>query len=371
MDGSDAGPAQESGRRAAQPVPAPGAALRAGVGMLSRRLSLYPEGEDDPIGRVEQALGGAKGMLAESGWVFLANDTNDFMRLQFGPPAWTEEQRARAAAVIDERARLLRARRARYRKFIIPEKSVVYAEYLPRALAKLPRLGMRPAEMLAADRPQLVRYLARYLIDAKSYGPLYFRGDTHTNWIGSYFVYRHIAETLAADRVIAPRDLLRLGDMQMAPAQYSGDILGQIPPEHARLLRDTLGFLHGTAGYEMLIEVKLPAAASRVERRPVPPDYAGWFRERETLIYEAPPGSRTSRRPRAVIFRDSTLDNCHEWLAQHFSRSVFVWFAGQVFEEVLDRERPDVVLHVMAERFVTRYPDWPPIDQVARYRAPA
>ena len=67
---------------------------------------------------------------------------------------------------------------------------------------------------------------------------------------------------------------------------------------------------------------------------------------------------------RAVIFRDLTLDFCHDLIAQHFSRTVFVWHQGLIYDEVLEAEKPDVVLHIMAERFATSYPSFPAISSV-------
>jgi hypothetical protein len=52
------------------------------------------------------------------------------------------------------------------------------------------------------------------------------------------------------------------------------------------------------------------------------------------------------------------MDFVHELLAQHFSRIVFVWREGAVFEEIIRFEQPNVVVHMMAERFVSRYPSF-------------
>src|SRR5205085_10165431 len=92
-------------------------------------------------------------------------------------------------------------------------------------------------------------------------------------------------------------------------------------------------------------------------RMETPAEYRAWFKSRETIIYE----NENKTLPSAVIFRDSTLDFAHEYIAQHFSRVVFVWYLGQVVQPVLDRENPQIVLQIMAERFINHYPQHQPI----------
>jgi len=87
-------------------------------------------------------------------------------------------------------------------------------------------------------------------------------------------------------------------------------------------------------------------------RRTVPePFYLDQYFKREVLVFE----SGDESLPTAVIFRDSTSDFTHQLIAQHFRRSVFIWHEGGVLDEVIEREQPDFVLHIMAERFVSAY----------------
>jgi hypothetical protein len=44
-----------------------------------------------------------------------------------------------------------------------------------------------------------------------------------------------------------------------------------------------------------------------------------------------------------------------EFLAHHFSESLFYWHGGHVYQDILDLEKPDIVLHIMAERFLGMY----------------
>lgn len=330
------------------------------VHLLSKQYFLYAAQREDSIEAVERAAEPAKSALSEFGWTFLINDTNDFLRVQFGHVTWTAEERARAADVLVRRVELLRKKGALYRKFIIPEKSVVYREYLPRVLENMRFDGLRPAEMLEADNTGIVQYLGPHLIDAKSYGQLYFRGDTHTNWIGAWFVYCFIIRSLSLDGIARQKELMTLKALIPTVAAYDGDLWTQINPALREEFSDRWGFTIPRYGFDLTIQLSIPPEARRSTLVAVPEEYRRWFPSRETLVYE----NVDRQGLRAVIFRNSTLDFCHDLIAQHFSRAVFAWHQGLVYEEILEAEKPDVVLHIMAERFVTSYPSFAPIRSV-------
>ena len=328
--------------------------------VLSQFYQLYPDAGAHSLEAIEQIVAPTKAMISEYGWSFLVNDSNDFMRVQFGNRRWSEDERSRAAAVIRTRVEKLKSIGVIYQKYIVPEKSITYREYLPRALKDLVGPDERPAHLMQLDNPDVVFYLDRYLLDARSYGQLYFRGDTHTNWLGAWFVYFFINQQLAKHGLVDDGELLRFRDLMPSIAAYDGDLTVQLDPKLRKEFDDRWGFTTSSYGFDLTIQLEIPNAARRARPVDVPDEYRAWFPSREVFAYER----GDSKGLRAVVFRDSTLDFCHDLLAQHFSRSVFVWHKGLVYQDILDQERPDVVLHVMAERFVTRYPLFLPICSI-------
>lgn len=324
---------------------------------LSQLALLHGLASGSDVREIEAALGESKAIMSEYGWAFLTNDTNAFLRVQFGECCWTDAVRARAASVFTARKAYFGDKGVRYGKFIIPEKSVVYREYLPRALAGLTEQALRPAMMLQADEPEIVHYLADFLSDAKSYGLTYFRGDSHTNWLGGWLVYMAIATWMQDSGVIGADQVIPLSKLLPTIAGYDGDLLDHLSAEGRSEYMQRWGILNGRFGFEQTIKLDLEPDASSARRVETPAEYEAWFTGRETFVYERVDKSG----PRAVIFRDSTLDRSHELLAQHFSRSVFIWHGGLIYEEVLERENPDVVIQVMAERFTVRYDVFPPV----------
>lgn len=309
------------------------------------------------ISYVEKSCGVSKAMLSERGWIYLVNDTNDFLRVQYGVKKWFQSDSQSALDVVEERLSILDRLKIHYAKFIIPEKSIVYSEFLPRAFSGLETVNQRPAKILAYKYSDKLFYLEDYLQDAKSYGFLYFRGDTHPNWFGAFFIYRFISEYLVRNGFLKWNNIFNYKDLAVSLAGYDGDLYTQLDAEQLELSKTVQGHLLGKNRFESLLRCILDPARIHSFRVETPENYKIWFNTRETIVYE----HKNKNLPKALIFRDSTADFLHEILAQHFSRSVFVWHKGQVISDVIEQEEPDIILHIMAERFTIQYPSWKPI----------
>ena len=331
---------------------------------LSRQHMFYISAEEDPISSIESISAPFKGAISEYGWSYLINDTNNFLRVQFGNISWSSNERRAAANMLQNRVVQLIDMKTNYRLFVVPEKSIVYKEYLPRRLADLKEATERPASLLQEDVPTAVHYLDFYLRDARSFGQLYFRGDSHTNWYGAWFVYRFAITQLITEGLLSNNQCITFSELLPSIAAYDGDLWTQLNEPIKHEFNKFWGFTSAQFGLEISVKLELPNEKMMAKRIETPQIYREWFSERETLVYERSDGFG----PTVVIFRDSTVELCHHLLAQHFSRAVFVWHHGAVYRDVIELERPDLVLHFIAERFLIRYPIVSPIDTVIRNR---
>lgn len=299
-----------------------------------------------------------KALAAPGGWVFLVNDTNDFLPWQFGLTRWSRQQRGQVTDIV--KARLQALAPTPYLMFITPEKSVAYQEYLPMGLAELRSDPARPATWLARQFPAQIHYLQPWFERMKRLGFLYFRGDTHVNWFGGYLLYRFVVETLEAAGV-ATRPAITSSELLPARAGFEGDVFVQLDEnQKAEFARDA-DYARWRAMLEITIKYNMDEALVRARRLPLSPEDQAGFHGREMLIYEIP----DSDLPRAVVFRDSTATDSIPFLAEHFSRSVYVWHEGDVLAEIIRREQPDVILHFVAERFLVTYPTTLPLNFAA------
>ncbi|MEM6565665.1 MAG: sulfotransferase [Pseudomonadota bacterium] len=329
--------------------------------LWSSRCTLYGVSEGDIVAYAETSCAPNKAMLSEHGWVYLTNDSSDYMQYLFGGQAWTESEANNAVTTLTDRHNTLAGRGILYRKFVIPEKAAVYPEYLPKVFEPLPIPRGRPAQIAEDATVPGYSYVADILKDAKSRGLVYFKGDSHTSWFGAYFVYNHIIESLNAGLHPNQRKPpIPLSKLTPSMVGYAGDIATQLSAEHKAVVDGVWKQLSLGNIYEHLVRYELAPKdrnAQAVERNP---EYDAYLGERPRFMFSHP----NKKLPKAIIFRDSTSDWLVDLLAEHFSESLFIWHKGQVYEDLIEREKPDVVLHIMAERFFTQYKVFPPFAQL-------
>jgi hypothetical protein len=259
-------------------------------------------------------------------WLFIANDTNNFLDWQFWQ-SWDYRTRRKARKNLSWRAQAIKELGADHHYFIIPEKSIVYHELLPEPLASSPLNPIRPALQVQA------KYLLDSLLEHKVQGQLYETGGTHlTSW-GSYVVYRQIAQSLG---------LTPIGMHELAISQEveSGDL--------SRRANSNLEVFHP------VYSVSNPST-----RLITPP--SDWVEKTSRPLFVM---ERDVAGPRAVIFRDSMTAGFVDFLAEHFSRSVFIWRRGHVYADIIAREKPDIVIHISTERFVSTLPQQSPLRRL-------
>lgn len=320
--------------------------------IVSGRYQLLSASNANLIENIERSRKGYKGLLSEYGWVYLINDSNYFLKYMFEGKRWNAGEIERAVNIVRERADYITRLGAKYLKFIIPEKPVIYPEFLPKAFHGMKQNLERPANQLSSSLPEIVTYLADYLVDAKSYGPLYFRGDTHINWLGAYLTYQFVINKIQPSIGAHFPSAIALGNLTPSLYGYDGDVFTQISPNDQARLNDQWLNVQFSGAFEYCIKYELPATSQRGHRVPPTGTLAGMHFSREITISEIDDPTL----PTAVIFRDSTTDMVNDLIAEHFRRVVFIWHQGEVIKEVIEIEHPDVVLHFMAERFVSAYP---------------
>lgn len=159
---------------------------------------------------------------------------------------------------------------------------------------------------------------------------------THlTDW-GGYVAYRAIARDLGFDPV--PFDQMEVGSKR-----DEGDLGGKVGSS-AVIIHPSYNLRSPTAA-----RVETPAAWSAVLRRP------------QIVMERSEPG------PKAVIFRDSMAVGMVDLLAEHFSRSVFIWNKGYIYSDIIESERPDYVIHISTERFVSTFPTQRPTRRLIAF----
>lgn len=248
--------------------------------------------------------------------------------------AWTEQELRDWCVLLEMRRDWLRVRGIKYLFVVPPDKHTVYPELLP-------------AWMQISDKPtkiqQLVRHMETHsnvpildlrqaLYDAKKRRVAYLKTDTHWNLFGAFMGCRALTEALA--RQMPGLEPLPMDAYDWEPApKPPGDLVN----------------LMGATGF--YVETEFVAAVSL---RPLP---------EVEILYDSgrfashgPSGARncvtrnSKARGKALVFHDSFARRWHSFLGQHFNEVIYVW-QYEWDRPVIERERPDVVIDEMLERF--------------------
>jgi hypothetical protein len=290
----------------------------------------------------QRALIGKRGML------FLCRDRNLTLEQLRGARVLSEEDiEAHVEALVERRDRLARLG-VPYVFAVVPMKERVYAELLPDGLtaseSKRTTAQLRQA-LRDVDGCELLDLLAP-LRDARRHGPVYHQTDTHWNDRGAFFGTRALLKEAAklADGVQPPA----LSDMRlMSRHDFLGDLAKK--PKVALVGHELMDCTEQGSWSEE-IEVIDPRRL-RARRRQTE-SHLHVSAKRETQVFEI---SDAPEKPSCLLVGDSFCQMLLPWLAEHFSRLTFMW-TPELAPAAIEAERPDLILHVKAERFLIARP---------------
>lgn len=308
-------------------------------------------------GAVDQPQEGeARALAGRSGWLFLHNAST--MGQLSGRLRLSDRQ-------LDEYRRAFQARWSRFRELGIPYvfapvpmKETACGEFLPDGLApteaKLPREQL--LELFAGDPDVEIADVTPTFAEAKHSADLYFRTDTHLNGIGAHRLYTWLTMQRQCQELgIAPRPI---ADFPLKVEEaFSGDLTGK----EKVVVVDGRPHVAGWADPAEHNEVAIVFDSDRMTERLLPQDEIPASYQvsatRPTNILEPENGAGL---PSAVVVGDSFMLHVIAFLFTHFRRLTCVWTPNPPFS-LIERERPDIVIQLMAERFLIRsplMPDW-------------
>jgi alginate O-acetyltransferase complex protein AlgJ len=267
-------------------------------------------------------------ICGKSGWLFFAGE-NSVAAYRAAQP-FSEDELKQWAHTLENRRRWLAHRHIRYVFTVAPDKHTIYPEYMPEQIERV-RDRSRLDQLIAYLKEHTsveVLDLRPALANAKSRFPTYYQTDTHWNDYGAFVAYQEIARTLRATLpMIAPR------------GESDYDI--QVERSEGKDLTKMLGL--SNAFSDTLVRLR-PRQPSRVTVDGQPLDRP-IIESMDTFATE-----QSGRPlPRLVMFRDSFANALIPYLAEDFSRAVYVW--SDLFDALLlERERPDIVLDEIVER---------------------
>ena len=290
---------------------------------LAARVALVPEGVPlPPSGEVP----GADVLRGAQEWLFEGATPNRAGAQLSGDVRLSERALGRWQFVLEARKAWLRKAGADYVFLVAPATHAVYPEFLPATMVLSHRRPVSQLrERLAAEwSPLHAIYPLRELLEAE--WPTHTSHDSRWNAHGAFVAYRLVMEEVAARHDVR---VLDIDDMEFVWREALGDLGYRVHPEVRR---------------PSLIGRPWPQSGSLAEDNCV----AGEGRRLVTRCDRAPDTS-------CLVLGDWSAYQMLVPLAESFRRMVFA-HVTTLDHELVEEERPDVVISVLDEARLTEVP---------------
>lgn len=299
--------------------------------------------------RSEAEGSGPCALLGRDGWLFLAGDTNGTLEQLAGARTLSAEDIRAHIDVLESRRERLAALGVASLLALAPMKERVYSELLPDGLTlnDEPRPATLLGQALGDAHEDWLLDLLPVLTEARTHGEVYNRTDHHWNSRGAFFA----AQAMLAR---AQPQVPGVVPLPLGAARFLADPLfgGDLAEKPKVALVDGLLTPQPDDGRDWSEMV------DRIDRRPLraremtPDQHLRRSPTRAPALFERPDASQL---PRCLVIGDSFCLNLLPWLAESFSRLAFVWLPDPPLD-LVELERPDLLLHVKSERFLLARP---------------
>jgi alginate O-acetyltransferase complex protein AlgJ len=269
-----------------------------------------------------------KVMVGRDGWLYLRRDSNDVLAQHTGKLRFDAEQLTQWGEVLEGRLRESERLGAVFACAVAPDKESIYPEFLPSRIVRVERRPVHEFLDVAEGVGLPVAYPLDRLSEAKRDGEVYSKVDTHWNYRGAYIAYRVLCESVRDQGF--DLELLEENEVEWVEHETEGDLGSKVWPEPI-------------VGTTIAPALKRPRGHAVFDNEVFNHGRVACFEQNEAG-------------PKAVIFGESFTPFLLPFLKETFQRLVFVHTSTFV-REILEWERPDVVLSLPTERFLIRVSD--------------
>jgi hypothetical protein len=173
--------------------------------------------------------------------------------------------------------------------------------------------------------------------------------------LGDWLIYRYVAETLLRDRYPLVTPLINYGVLDLSLVGYNGDVIQDTSKYLTSELLGRWTHLEASDSYEVAIKAKLPSHLHVSAAIGNQTEDEVHFTENKTKIYERSDG----KGPTAVVVYDHSSDLFLDLLSQSFRRTVYIQKSDRASIDSIYMERPDFVIEIIAERYLSEDDGWP------------
>lgn len=262
-------------------------------------------------------------LIGDEGWLYIWGIDNLEGKVT-GQALATKEELSAMGANVARRALWSKDRGVAYRHLIGPDKSAIYEKFLPEKFSRgaLTLLDQCSREWGRAGNGIHFIDSVSILREEALRGQVYFKSDSHWNYMGALAIFNEIARSLQSDGIqMKSFEMKDLTVVQKRRVFELGALLDEPPLESFEMLKPS--------GVRAKIVFESESARGKIQV---------FENEDESL-------------PRCVLFRDSYSSFFMPFLAERCSR-LTVLKARHFWYDLVEAEEPDIVLTQIAERFL-------------------
>jgi hypothetical protein len=262
------------------------------------------------------------------GWLFLANDTNDVVSQFTGKLRLSPSQLREWGDLVAHRATSLAQCGIRYALMFAPDKLALYPEHAPAAVSLAEERPIHQLlDQLASQVPALpVVYPLDEMLAAKRKRPVASGIDSHWNDWGAFVAYQRVIEELEP---LLPMRPLSADRLTFRRRKMAGDLSYKLDPPQE--------------GHQLVAEL------DRSSRTVFHNGIRTAGRLTVTQCQQAPPST-------CLLLGDSYSNFLERFMSETFGTFVFA-HTPKLDRELVEHYAPDLVLSVMAERYLIVVPD--------------
>lgn len=290
-------------------------------------------------------------LVGKQDWLFLCNDSNKCIDQYRGTyeiprmlPRFWEEALNRRQEYFDKLG-------IPYLFYIIPGKEYIYPEFLPDSVTRSPspvlweQMYATVQEKTGVKIQSLHTHLQKEREDIIE--PLYYRTDSHWNAFGALaaaeYILRDIAKLLGDEYKPIPRDQFNLKYATFEDPDLVNKVYATM--SNGEFLSDA-----SFAKVPDELRVVLMAPQSHKPQRQEPTEFLRSVTKREPVLTYNP-----ERKLKAMFYRDSFAVEMPQLLYGYFNSSTALWMPD-ISREAVESEKPDIVIQMMVDRFMSRAP---------------
>ena len=313
--------------------------LNDNIGMREQFVELYT----NIMVNVLHLSSNEKVEIGKGGWYFYTGDNN--LKIAEGTYPLEESEVSKIVQLQQRISNKLHSQGREYVLVLTPAQTSIYPEMVKSGNYEVKDTPIDIVEKaIMEDSDVFVIALKEALLEKKTDEQVFFKTDTHWNWVGAYAAYCELIKRMNEKGILSD-DCERVITFESEYLGEMGAMLGNA---------DVLGaeaVLKTTIVEQDAKKITFGEINKRIESLP----NRTW---NDVQVFQ----NDSVEGKVALMFGDSKFEswNMPELLAEHFSTFVFVWggWGNPISQDIIDIVNPDIVLLDVGERYLNYFANW-------------